>query len=44
MVKRLLAEGADVEAQGGAYGNALEAASERGYKDILELLSKAGAT
>ncbi|PSN59255.1 purine and uridine phosphorylase [Corynespora cassiicola Philippines] len=43
VVKRLLAEGAYVNAQGGDYGNALQSALARGHKDIVELLVKAGA-
>ncbi|PSN59120.1 hypothetical protein BS50DRAFT_614690 [Corynespora cassiicola Philippines] len=44
VVARLLIEGgADVNAQGGIYGNALYAASWRGHKDTVELLVKAGA-
>jgi hypothetical protein len=37
------AEGAEVNAQGGEFGNALQAASLRGYQQIVELLLKAGA-
>ncbi|KAF1995373.1 hypothetical protein P154DRAFT_526419 [Amniculicola lignicola CBS 123094] len=36
-------EGAEVNAQGGQYGNALQAASSRGGQQIVELLLKAGA-
>ncbi|PSN59028.1 purine and uridine phosphorylase [Corynespora cassiicola Philippines] len=43
VVKRLLAEGADVKAEDEEYGNALQAASVGGYKDIIELLVKEGA-
>ena len=39
----LLQEGADVNARGGEYGNALYAASARGYVDIVKLLLEAGA-
>jgi hypothetical protein len=42
-VQYILSEGADVNAQGGYYGNALQAASLRGYKKIVELLLKEGA-
>ncbi|KAJ1324752.1 ankyrin repeat domain-containing protein 50 [Microdochium nivale] len=41
----LLDAGADVNAQGGRYGtgNALQAASSRGFQDVVELLLDAGA-
>ncbi|KAH8727996.1 ankyrin repeat-containing domain protein [Phaeosphaeriaceae sp. PMI808] len=42
-VKYLLSQGADVNAQGGYYGNALHAASDKGHEKIVELLVKAGA-
>src|SRR5256885_12669612 len=35
--------GADVNAQGGDYGNALHAASYRGHEKVVELLLDAGA-
>ena len=38
VVKLLLSKGADVNAQGGRYGNALQAASFAGYKEIVEQL------
>ena len=38
IVKLLLEKGADVNAQGGDYGNALQAASVGGHKEIIELL------
>lgn len=34
----LLGHGADVNAQGGDHGNALQAASFHGYKEIVQLL------
>jgi ankyrin repeat protein len=34
----LLDKGADVNAQGGYYGNALRAASSEGHRDVLQLL------
>jgi hypothetical protein len=44
LVKCILAgEGAEVNAQGGHYGNALQAASWGGKQQIVELLLKAGA-
>ncbi|KAF2469207.1 ankyrin [Lindgomyces ingoldianus] len=43
MVKLLLDKGADVNAQGGRYGNALHAASVRGHETIVKLLLEAGA-
>ncbi|KAH7007957.1 uncharacterized protein B0I36DRAFT_378693 [Microdochium trichocladiopsis] len=39
----LLGEGADVNAQGGRYGNALQAASSRGYREVVQLLLDNGA-
>jgi ankyrin repeat protein len=38
-----LLKGADVNAQGGDYGNALQAASVGGHKEIVELLLLKGA-
>ncbi|EPS37587.1 hypothetical protein H072_8705 [Dactylellina haptotyla CBS 200.50] len=43
IVELLLAAGADVNAQGGEYGNALQAAAFGQEKDIVELLLAAGA-
>ncbi|OAP56960.1 hypothetical protein AYL99_09072 [Fonsecaea erecta] len=44
LVKNILAEGgADVNAQGGEYGNALQAASRGGHRQIVERLLEAGA-
>jgi ankyrin repeat protein len=42
-VKYLLSRGADVNAQGGEYGNALQAASVRGHEKVVELLLSKGA-
>ena len=42
-VKMLLDAGADVNAQGELYGNALEVAADRGYKDVVHLLLENGA-
>ncbi|KFY31801.1 hypothetical protein V493_00784 [Pseudogymnoascus sp. VKM F-4281 (FW-2241)] len=39
----LVEEGADVNAQGGDYGNALQAASRRGHDKIVEVLLSKGA-
>jgi ankyrin repeat protein len=44
MATLLLDKGADVNAKGGLYGNALQAASARGYKEIATLLQKQGAS
>jgi ankyrin repeat protein len=38
-----LDKGADVNAQGGEYGNALQAASSRGHQEIVQLLLDKGA-
>lgn len=35
--------GADVNAQGGRHGNALQAASHRGHGKVVELLMERGA-
>jgi ankyrin repeat protein len=43
VVKMLLDKGADVNAQGGDYGNALQAASARGYEQVVETLLDKGA-
>ncbi|RVD83532.1 uncharacterized protein DFL_007918 [Arthrobotrys flagrans] len=42
-VNYLLSQGADVNAQGGYYGNALQAASYSGYDGIVKLLLAKGA-
>ena len=39
----LLEESGDVNVQGGAYGNALQAASYRGHEGIVQLLLEKGA-
>ncbi|RII04476.1 hypothetical protein CUC08_Gglean011911 [Alternaria sp. MG1] len=39
----LLDQGADVNTQGGRYGNALQAASERGHEQMVKMLLDAGA-
>ncbi|KAF2190708.1 hypothetical protein K469DRAFT_558944, partial [Zopfia rhizophila CBS 207.26] len=43
IVQLLLDKGADVNAQGGSYGNALQAASVRGHEQIVQLLLDKGA-
>ncbi|PZC96368.1 ankyrin repeat domain containing protein [Pyrenophora tritici-repentis] len=43
VVKTLLDAGAEVNAQGGRYGNALQAASERGYEQVVKMLLDKGA-
>lgn len=43
MVQLLLEKGADVNAQGGKLGNALQAASRRGDHAIMRLLIEGGA-
>ena len=43
VVQMLLEKGAEVNAQGGAYGNALQAASIRGYKNVVQILLEKGA-
>jgi ankyrin repeat protein len=42
-VRLLLEHGADVNGQGGYYGNALQAASRTGHTDIAIFLKKHGA-
>lgn len=39
----LIKEGADVNAQGGRYGNALQAAAKSKHEEIVEVLTTAGA-
>ncbi len=39
----LLENGADVNAQGGRYGNVLQAASSRGNKEVTRMLLEKGA-
>jgi ankyrin repeat protein len=43
MAKLLLDKGADISAQGGHYGNALQAATSRGHIEIVKLLLDKGA-
>ena len=43
VVELLLGKGADVNAQGGHYGNALQAASAGGDEKVVELLLGKGA-
>ena len=43
MVRILLDKGADVNAQGGLYGNALQAASEGGHDLMVQMLIDKGA-
>ena len=38
MVQMLLDKGTDVNAQGGEYGNALQAASSRGHDQVVQML------
>ena len=42
-IVELLSKGADVNAQGGHFGNALQAASDGGHEKIVELLLGQGA-
>ena len=42
-MKLLLDKGADVNAQGGRFGNALQAASSRGHQQVVKLLLDKGA-
>ena len=39
----MISAGADVNAQGGEFGNALQAASYRGYEKVVQILLDAGA-
>ena len=43
MAKLLIEKGADVNTQGGSYGNALQAASNGGHEAIAKLLMEKGA-
>jgi ankyrin repeat protein len=43
VVQLLVDKGADVNAQGGEYGNALQAASERGHEQVVKTLLDKGA-
>jgi ankyrin repeat protein len=42
-VQRLLEAGADVNAQGGRHGSALQGASAKGYEQTVQRLLEAGA-
>ena len=42
-MQQLLDKGADVNAQGGHFGNALQAALAGGHKEIVQLLRTSGA-
>jgi ankyrin repeat protein len=42
-VRLLIAKVTNVNAQGGHYGNALQAASDRGHEQIVKMLLDAGA-
>ena len=42
-VSAVLSAGADIDAQGGAYGTALQAAAARGHKEVVQVLMEAGA-
>jgi ankyrin repeat protein len=43
VVTLLLDKGVDVNAQSGWYGNALQAASSKGYEQVVKLLLDKGA-
>jgi len=43
IVESLMEQGADVNADGGKFGTALQAASAKGHQSIVEILIKAGA-
>jgi ankyrin repeat protein len=43
VVQMLLDAGADVNAQGGHFGTALQAASARGHEKLVQMLRAAGA-
>ncbi|KAK1641297.1 hypothetical protein BDP81DRAFT_131052 [Colletotrichum phormii] len=42
-VEELLKHGADIQAQGGMYGNALQATSLEGHKEVIQMLLDKGA-
>ena len=42
VVDQILQRNADVNAQGGRYGNALQAASEHGHEQVVQILLDAG--
>ncbi|KAE9385090.1 hypothetical protein BT96DRAFT_773109, partial [Gymnopus androsaceus JB14] len=43
IVQLLLSNGADVNAQGGLFGNALQAAAYKGLEAVVQLLLRHGA-
>ena len=43
IVQMLLERGADVNAEGGGYGNALQSASHNDHQEIVQVLLKRGA-
>ena len=43
MIQMLLDKGAEVNARGGKYGNALQAASQGGHKKVIQILLDKGA-
>ena len=43
IVEDILAEGVDINAEGGEYGNALQAASSKGHEKVVQMLLDAGA-
>jgi ankyrin repeat protein len=43
VVRLLLDKGAEVNAQGGRYGNALQAASDGGHEEVVKMLVAWGA-
>jgi ankyrin repeat protein len=43
IVRLLVEKGADANAQGGYYGNALQAASSEGHEQVVRLLVEKGA-
>lgn len=43
VVEHILAQTVNINAQGGSYGNALQATSARGHEKVVEMLLDAGA-
>ncbi|EED20961.1 hypothetical protein TSTA_081940 [Talaromyces stipitatus ATCC 10500] len=43
IVQQLLKNGANINAQGGNYGNALQASAEGGHLEVIQLLLEKGA-
>ena len=43
VARQLLMDGADIDGRGGAYGSALQAASQGGHRDVVQLLVEKGA-